>query len=148
MEKSRQPERVDLFKVIRKSQPPDVRGADTGLTKRQAAEHALDELAKRRQARTGEDYYAAYAAIMGDNESKPHRAALYARDAHLTATELAKSARDDLADLRELQKLGAPTYWAWIKGECERRSPGHWEDSLNAVALEFPGLMEKAHRGR
>ena len=148
MEKSRQPERVDLFKVIRKSQPPDVRGADTGLTKRQAAEHALDELAKRRQARTGEDYYAAYAAIMGDNESKPHRAALYARDAHLTSAEIAKAASADIDDLKELLKIGAPTFWAWIQGECERRSPGHWEDSLSDVALEYPDRMAKARAGR
>jgi hypothetical protein len=123
------------------------RGA-TGMTKRQAAEYALEEQAKRRQARTGEGYHEAYAANWRDPESKPHRAALAAKDADCTATELAKSAIDGIADLRELLAHGVGSYWELVKAECERRTPGRWQDSLIDVAKDFPDQMAKAHAGR
>ena len=127
---------------IRKSPP------DTGRTKHRAAADVLEQMAKARQAKTGEDYFVAYEKVTRSPEARPYCVALYARDAHLTSAEIAKAASADIDDLKELLKIGAPTFWAWIQGECERRSPGHWEDSLSDVALEYPDRMAKARAGR
>jgi hypothetical protein len=121
---------------------------NTGFTRRQSAERELEAMAKRRQAKTGEDYFVAYDAIMRSPESKPHRAALASATADMTATELAKSASEGIADLRELLKLGVGSYWQFIREACEARSPGKWQDALPSVAADFPRIMSKARQER
>jgi hypothetical protein len=146
MAKKRPPaEQVEITKSASSSPP---QSPDTGLTKRQVAVDVLEQMAKARQAKTGEDYFVAYEKVMRSPEARPYCAALYARDAHLTSAEIAKAASADIDDLKELLKIGAPTFWTWIRRECERRSPGRWEDALSDVALEYPDRMAKAHQGR
>jgi hypothetical protein len=145
-EKRQPAERVDIFKITKSASSPP--SPDTGRTKHQVAADVLEQMAKARQAKTGEDYFVAYEKVTRSPEARPYCVALYARDAHLTSAEIAKAASADIDDLKELLKIGAPTFWAWIQGECERRSPGHWEDSLSDVALEYPDRMAKARAGR